>query len=91
MFRNQHVASKITTTDQTVHVLCLLQFITLHFQALNKLKMGTPLCEVTMTLKRQGKIVNIFFLKQDLFFYKKMYVWHFYQKMHTELHSGLHY
>ena len=20
-----------------------------------------------------------------------MYVWHFYQKVHTELHSGLHY
>ena len=53
--------------------------------------MGTPLCDVTVTLKRQRKIVNIFFLKQDTFFYKKMYVWHFYQKMHTELHSGLHY
>ena len=42
-------------------------------------------------LKRKRKIVNIFFLKQDTFFYKKIYVWHFYQKMHTELHSGLHY
>ena len=53
--------------------------------------MGTSLCDVTVTLKRKRKIVNIFFLKQDIFFYKKMYVWHFYQKMHTELHSGLHY
>ena len=53
--------------------------------------MGTSLCDVTVTLKRQRKIVNIFFLKQDTFFDKKMYVWHFYQKMHTELHSGLHY
>ena len=58
--------------------------------SLNKLKMGTLLCDVTVTLKRQRKIVNIFFLKQNTFFYKKMYVWHFYQKMHTELHSGLH-
>ena len=53
--------------------------------------MGTSLCDVTVTLKRQGKIVNIFFLNQDTFCYKKIYVWHFYQKMHTELHSGLHY
>ena len=53
--------------------------------------MGTSLCDVTVTLKRQGKIVNIFFLNQDTYFYKKIYVWHFYQKMHTELHSGLHY
>ena len=45
-----------------------------HFQALNKPKMGTSLCDVTMTLKRQEKIGNIFFLKQDIFFYKKMYV-----------------
>ena len=59
-------------------------------QALNKLKMGTSLCDVTVTLKCQRKIVNIFFLKQDTFFYKKMHVWHFYQKMHTELHNGLH-
>ena len=55
-----------------------------------KLKMGTSLCDVTVMLKRQRKIVNIFFLKQDTFFYKKMYVWHFYQKMHMELHSSLH-
>ena len=33
--------------------------------------MGTSLCDVTMTLKRQEKLGNIFFLKQDLFFYKK--------------------
>ena len=29
---------------------------------------------VTVTLKRQEKNVNIFFLKQDTFLYKKMYV-----------------
>ena len=44
-----------------------------------------------MTLKRQEKIGNIFFLKQDTFFYKKMYVWHFYPKIPTGLLSGLHY
>ena len=87
MLHYQHVVSKITTTEQTVHVL---EFVTLDFQGLNKLKMGTSLCDVTVTLKRKRKIVNIFFRKQDTFFYKKMYVWHFYQKMHTELHSGLH-
>ena len=53
--------------------------------------MHTSLFDVTVTLKRQRKIVNIFFLQQDTFFYMKMNVWHFYQKMHTELHSGLHY
>ena len=36
--------------------------------------MGTSLCDVTMTLKRQEKIGNIFFLKENTFFYKKMYV-----------------
>ena len=51
--------------------------------------MGTSLCYVTVTLKCLEKIVNIFFLIQYIFYYKKMYVWHFYQKMHTELHSGL--
>ena len=61
------------------------------FQALNKLKMGTLLCDVTMTLKRQEKIGNILFLKQNTFFYKKMYVWHFYPKILTGLHSSLHY
>ena len=59
-------------------------------EALNKLKTGTSLCDVTVTLKGKRKIINIFFLKQYTFFYKKMYVWHFYQKMHTELHSDLH-
>ena len=91
MLWHQHVASYINTADQTVHVYACWEFTTLHFQTLNKLKMGTSLCDVTVTLKRQRKIVNIFFLKQNTFFYKKIYVWHFYQKMHTELHSGLHY
>ena len=44
------------------------------FQALNKPKMGTSLCDVSMTLKQQEKIGNIFYTKQDTFFYKKMYV-----------------
>ena len=74
MLQNQHVASKINTTDQTVHVYACWEFITLHFQALNKLKMGTSLCDVTVTLKRQRKVVNIFFLEQNTFFYTKMYV-----------------
>ena len=68
MLRNQHVASKINITVQTVHVYACWEFITHHFQALNKLKMGTSLCDVTVTLKRQGKIVNIFFLKQNAVF-----------------------
>ena len=74
MLQNQHVSSKINTTDQRVYVYACWEFITLHFQALNKLKMGTSLCDVTVTLKSQRKIVNIFFLKQNTFFYKKMYV-----------------
>ena len=43
-------------------------------EALNKLKTGTSLCDVTVTLKGKRKIINIFFLKQYTFFYKKMYV-----------------
>ena len=39
----------------------------LNFQALNKPKMSTSLCDVTMKLQRQEKIGNIFFLKQDTF------------------------
>ena len=74
MLRIQHVASKINSTHRNSSCLCLLEFITLHFQALNKLKMGTSLRDVTLTLKRQRKIVHIFFLKQDTFFYKKMHV-----------------
>ena len=74
MLRNQHVASKINTTDQTVHVYTCWEFITLHVQALNKPKMGTSLSDVIVTLKRQRKIVNIFFPKQNTFFYKKMYI-----------------
>ena len=74
MLRIQHVVSKITSTDRNSSFLCLLEFIKLHSQALNKLKMGKSLCDVTVTLKRQRKIVNISFLKQDIFCYKKMYV-----------------
>ena len=41
------------------------------------------LCDVTMTLIRQEKIGNIFFLKQHICFLKKMNMNHFYPKMHT--------
>ena len=51
-----------------------LGFIVLDFQALNKPKMGMSLCDVTVTLKQQEKIGNIFFLKQSTFLYKKIYV-----------------
>ena len=37
------------------------------------------------------KIGNIFYLKQDTFFYKKMYVDHFYPNIPTGLQSGLQY
>ena len=42
--------------------------------------MGISLCDVIMMLKQQEKIGNVFFLKQNAFFYMKMYVWHFYPK-----------
>ena len=43
------------------------------------------LCDVTMTLIRQEKIGNIFFLKQHICFLKKMNINHFYPEMHTGL------
>ena len=49
--------------------------------------MGTSLCDVTVISKRQRKIVNMFFLKQD----KENVCLTLLPKMHTELHSGLHY
>ena len=52
--------------------------------------MGASLRDVTMTLKRQENWKDFFFLNSIYFVYKKKYVWHFYQKMHTELHSSLH-
>ena len=69
MLQNQQVVSNITTNDQTVHFMPA--GIALHFQALNKLKMGTSLCFVTVTLKCQEKNANIFFLNKDIFFYQK--------------------
>ena len=51
-----------------------LKFIVLDFQALNKPKMGMSLCDVTVTLKQEEKIGNIFFRKQNTFLYKKIYV-----------------
>ena len=68
-----------------------LEFIVLDFQALNKPKMGMSRWDVTVTLKQQEKIGNIIFLKQNTRLYKKIYVWHFYPKIPTGLHSGLHY
>ena len=43
------------------------------------------LCDVSMTLIRQEKIGNIFFLKQRICFLKKMNINHFYPEMHTGL------
>ena len=60
-----------------------LKIITINFHAFYITKNGTLLCDVTMTLIRQEKIGNIFFLKQHIYFLKKMNINHFYQKMHT--------
>ena len=43
------------------------------------------LCDVTVTLIRQEKIGNIFFLEQHIYFLKKMNINHFYPEMQTEL------
>ena len=63
--------------------LCQLEIITINFHAVYIMKNGTSLCDVTMTLIRQEKIGNIFFLKQHICFLKKMNINHFYPKMHT--------
>ena len=60
-----------------------LEIITINFHAFYITKNGTLLCDVTMTLIRQEKIGNIFFLKQHICFLKKMNIKHFYPKMHT--------
>ena len=73
IFCKQHIDSNIITADQIVHVFPL-EFIVLDFQDLNKPKMGMSLCDITVTLKQQEKIGNIFFLKQNTFLYKKIYV-----------------
>ena len=57
--------------------------ITTNIHAFYIMKNGTLLCDVTMTLIRQQKIGNIFFLKQHVSFLKKMNINHFYPKMHT--------
>ena len=44
--------------------LCLLEFITLHFQALNKLKMDTSLCGATVTLNAKRNCKHLFFLNR---------------------------
>ena len=63
--------------------LCQLEIITINVHAFYIMKNGTLLCDVTMTLMRQEKIGNIFFLKQHIFSLKKMNINHFYPKMHT--------
>ena len=73
IFCKQQVDSNIITADQIIHVFSL-EFIVLDFQALNKREMGMSFCDVTVTLKQQEKIGNIFFLKQNTFLYKKIYV-----------------
>ena len=60
-----------------------LEIITINFHAFYFTKNGTLPCDVTMTLIRQEKIGNIFFLKQHICFLKKMNINHFYPKMHT--------
>ena len=60
-----------------------LEVIAIDFHAFYITKSGTLLCDVTMTLIRQEKIGNIFFLKQHICFLKKMNINHFYPKMHT--------
>ena len=56
--------------------------------ALNKQKMGTSLCDVTMTLKQQEKIEKTFFLHR-IHFQQENVSLTFLPKMHTGLHSGL--
>ena len=48
-----------------------LERITISFHAFYVTKNGMLLCDVTMTLIRQEKIGNIFFLKQHVYFLKK--------------------
>ena len=74
IFCKQHIDSNIIAADQKVHVFSSLELNVLDLQALNKPKMGMSLCDVTVTLKQQEKIGNIFFLKKNTFLYKKIYV-----------------
>ena len=60
-----------------------MEIITINIHAFYIMKNGTLLCDVTMTLMRQEKIGNIFFLKQHICFLKKMNIKHVYPKMHT--------
>ena len=59
-----------------------LEIIIINFHPFYIMKNGTLLCDVTMTLIRQEKNGNIFFLKQHICFLKKMNINHFYPKMH---------
>ena len=63
--------------------LCQLEIIKINFHAFYIMENSKLLCDVTMTLIRQEKIGNIFFLKQHIYFLKKMNINHFYPKMHT--------
>ena len=64
-----------------------LEIITINFHAFYITKNGMLLCDVTMTLIRQEKNGNIFFLEQHICFLKKININHFYPKMHTALND----
>ena len=70
MLQIQYVASNFTITDQTVHV-CKLEFIVLNFQTLNKSKIGTSLCDVTMTSNSKKKMETSFLLNRIHFSTRK--------------------
>ena len=63
--------------------LCQLEIITTNCHEFYIMENGTLLCDVTMTLIRQEKNGNTFFLKHHLCFLKKMNINHSYPKMHT--------
>ena len=60
--------------------LLQLEIITINFHAFYITKMVRYFRDVTMKLIRQEKIGNIFFLKQHIYFLKKMNMNHFLSK-----------
>ena len=64
------------------------EIITINFHAFYITHIGALLCDVTMTLIRQEKNGNIFFLKQQICFLKKMSINHFYPKIHAATQSS---
>ena len=92
MLQNHYAASNITTVYNWSNFTCLcqLKFIVLNFQDLNRPKIDTLLCDVTMTLTQQyniGKVV--FFLRRNTFPTRKC-MFDTLPIAHTGLHSGLH-